>query len=73
MGLLALGMGAVPCALTGSWEPILHAGLPCPAALLEPMGGQPLSKLLRRRGRLGRGEREKKVGGEDGEEAVVTL
>lgn len=73
MGLLALGMGAVPCVLTGSWEPILLAGLPCPAAFLEPLGGLPLSKLLRRRGKLGRGEWEEEVGGEDREEAVVAL
>ena len=31
VGVLTMGAGAVPNALTGFWEPILHTGLPCPA------------------------------------------
>ena len=33
VGLLTMGAEAVPNTLTGSWEPIPHAELPCPALI----------------------------------------
>ena len=33
VGLLTVGAGAAPDALAGTWEPLPHTGLPCPALI----------------------------------------